>query len=246
MSASWEEEERFRRQLGLDQEPWKHGGWAQKPYHWKDNDMKAQNESEALAHMAATLKSTGKLSGTYTAWRDAKVEALDVLANYARFIGHELTSMVDVGVGDLDHLQLWEPFVKQRVSYLGIDGCKPILDAARERFPGLEFRQLLFSELKEDTLDKEPDLLLACDVLYHIPEDAVYSHLVEWLFGAAGRFVILTHATDMTAGPGGNGPGSPGFGWIPRPFEVPRGWTVIHSRNSVAPSRQRLLVLEKG
>ena len=208
--------------------------------------MKAQNESEALQHMAATLRDTGKLSGTYTQWRDAKVKALEFLDHHAG--AEQLECIVDVGVGDLDHLHRWDPFVHRRIDYLGIDGCKPIVDAAREQCPDLEFLQLMFSELKEDTLAgywQKPDLLIACDVLYHIPEDAVYSHLVEWLFASAGPWVMLTHATDMAAGPGGKGPGSPGFGWIPRPFEVPSGWSVIHSAGSAAPSKQRLLVLER-
>ncbi len=210
--------------------------------------MKAQNEGEVLEHMARKFGRTNKLSGSFASWRDAKVEALEVLANYARFIGHDLASVVDVGVGDLDHMQAWAPFAEQRVSYLGIDGCTAVVVAARERFPNYQFRQLLFSELKENTLAgywHRPDLLMACDVLYHIPEDAVYSHLLDWLFTAAGRFVILTHPTNTDAGSGGSGPGVPGFCWLPRLFEMPRGWTVIHSRNSVAPSKQRLLVLER-
>ncbi len=194
--------------------------------------MPAKNESEVLQHMALNFeRDDGIMSGRQVAWVAAKIASLE-------FIYEELNRpepyhpplrFFDIGCGDLMSWEAWAPFLERNIEYVGIDGTQSVIDRARERHPDLSIYECRFSDLQIDTI--ECDVIVACDVLHHLPTQELYDYLMSVLFdGEQHRAVVLTHALTPSGG-GGAKPGDPGFGWFARPFVVPDGWKVIHAHD---------------
>ena len=194
-----------------------------------------------LEHTAEVLRRHGKLSGMLPQWVKAKVTALDFI--WANCAGG-LATMLDVGIGDMAHMEAWDPFKRRALEYHGVDGCNAVLDRARERHPDLLFAFRAFSRLVQNC-GPVADLVVALDVFYHIQDDALHEQLRQWVFEHAGRYVLLSHATDMRQTfELGLRPGDNGFNWFPRPVPIPEGWKVLHQADCTQGSAaQRLLVL---
>lgn len=208
--------------------------------------MKARTEGEVLQHMNVWMGRHGRMSGALSQWARAKVAALDFIWTHC---AAGLASMLDIGVGDMAHLEQWEPFQNRAVEYHGVDGSIEVLKRARARYPELFLVQMPFSRLVEsEHHEEDTDLVVALDVFYHIQDDALHDSLRRWVFDHAGRYVLLSHATDMAQTfELGLRPGDPGFAWFPRPFTIPDGWQVLHQADCTeGAAAQRLLVLGRA
>jgi hypothetical protein len=199
---------------------------------------KATNESELLDHMTAMFKrENGIMSGFCAEWVKGKVgllEATHAALSAQTSEGLEPPSrvkFVDIGIGDMMPWEAWQPFIDRSISYIGVEGTPFVLERARGRHPDLDIVECRFSELADTVnLIDSPDVLVALDVLYHIPEQEVYDHVMSVLFDQGEHSaVILSFAPNTDWGSGGDGPGTNGFGWFPRPFVVPGDWSVINT-----------------
>jgi hypothetical protein len=190
----------------------------------------AKNEGEALEHMAVWFKRSRSIShNSRTTWVDRKVEALKTV--------EPVESVLELGVGDLAIMEAWSSF--DAVRYTGVDGCVPVIDNARARYPDREFILSPFSGLLEPSpampQARDHDLVLALDILYHIPEQAVHDGILSWIFGAR-KAVLLTYALEVRDY-GGKKPGQAGFAWFPRPevaeyLQRLEGWEQVFSADS--------------
>lgn len=212
--------------------------------------MKAENEGEALQHMAAQFEAGGGLlSGSNANWTMTKVRALKAMDLHARQVhGRPIMSLLDIGVGDMRYLEAWNRFGD--VYYMGVDGCPEVVEAAKQRHTDRLFIQLPFSQLvTEGIMDvMPPDAVLLLDVLYHIPDPDLDAALRYYVYRSPAEYIILSHATDPNQKfDQATGVGGPGFCWFPRPWYRPRGWDIIHQEDSTgAPQEQRLVVLARS
>ncbi len=222
--------------------------------------MKAATEAGVLDHMGRQYHQWGrKLSGTNASWVAAKVRALDVLLQDASKGDtqdeHEVFRFLDVGIGDMMHWAQWAPFTDGSVDYLGVDACADVLTDARAKHgerDNVLFMEWAFSDLVR--LHREGhtwpvDCIVALDVLYHVPDDVVYSGMMDLLFTEGEhRYVLVSYATHMSQKfNAGKKPGDPGYAWFPRPFNVPEGWESIHREASRgAPQHQELQLLRRS
>ena len=207
--------------------------------------MKAQTEGEVLQHMNVWMGRHGKMSGALSQWAKAKVAALDFIWRHcADEHGAPPANMLDIGVGDMAHLEQWSPFKRRALEYVGVDGSIEVLKRARAQYPDLPFTLRTFSQVVQNH-GPVADLVVALDVFYHIQDDVLHDNLRRWVFEHADHYVLLSHATDMGQKfELGLRPGDPGFAWFPRPFTVPDGWQVLHQADCTeGAAAQRLLVL---
>lgn len=203
--------------------------------------MKAQTEEALLEHMGAVYRAKGRTGPT--AWSPIKTHALEVIECHAGARGLPLGGMIDLGIGDMRHLEKWRLFAEDRIGYTGVEGNVDIIRDAAVRHPTKNFRYTPFSVLMQEEVGA--DLVVALDVLFHIPDASLYHAILKWLFVQPdARYVLVSYSPSVVRGAGGAGPGTPGFGWIPRPFpRPPEEWESIH-RATAPPGCGASLVLE--
>lgn len=204
---------------------------------------KAQDEAQALEHMRVSWKqSGGKLSGRSRGWVEAKVHALNLTSG--------VVSMLDLGIGDQDHLREWPPFASGDLYYEGVDGCPDILAAAQERSGGLERHVYLHLPFSTFVEGGEPtgvyDLVAALDVLYHIPDAELAQQLLDRAAAWSGRYLLYSEATDPSqAFDKAQHVGQPGFAWFPHKLTRPEGFRTVQTWDAPTLQRQRMLLLER-
>lgn len=212
----------------------------------------AKNEAEVLTHMGVCFERSGGKIGpaSDSAWSIVKAEALEAIE---REVGR-VEVVTDVGIGDLTPIERW---VERRGGwperYLGVDGCREVLEAARRRHPERLFVERTFEEFLGTAAPydriggpKAADVRLLFDVLYHVPSDETCRALFDWATQAVLGFA-LTYATNAQ-GFGGQRPGEAGFAWFPRP-EIGQwladldGWRLVHQNADfrAGPQQQRLV-----
>ncbi len=213
--------------------------------------MKAQNEAQSMEHMGIQFASEGGLlSGKFTEWTATKVEAMAAI--YADWLQNTPPEsvpfgMLDLGIGDMKYLTDWDGF--GGIRYTGVDGCEPVVNAARAAHPDLCFIHETFGQFLEPPCVPAMfpiDLVAAVDVLYHIPEDAVHDRVVDYVLGSRGRhrYALVTRAAKVVPTAGGAGPGTGGFSWFPRELPIPEHWDVLHQATGHAGSvNQELFAL---
>ena len=159
--------------------------------------MKAQNESESLAHMGAMLERHTMLSGRDLDWTNSKTHALQAIYAHwkdANPDSHTPFRITDLGIGDMLCLRNWEDFPETR--YVGVDGCPLVLEQAAERHPDLTFLDLSFYNLVKERTVFDTDLIVSLDTLYHIPSQEVHDKMVEVIFNDCNKkYAIISWAT---------------------------------------------------
>lgn len=98
---------------------------------------------------------------------------------------NNITSIIDHGVGDGNQLKLINT---ENKTYTGIDVSRTIIDSCIRMFtmdPTKRF--ILDTEIKNDNAQ----LVISCDVIYHLIEDTVYETYMNQLFNLSSKYVII-------------------------------------------------------
>ena len=104
-----------------------------------------------------------------------------------RFIKtNNVTSIIDYGVGDGNQLKLINT---QEIEYTGIDVSATVIDKCKDMFS--EDTTKSFIHTDRITTVSKGDLVLSCDVIYHLIEDSVYEEYMVNLFDMSERYVII-------------------------------------------------------
>lgn len=136
-------------------------------------------------------------AGSYNRLAQFKADVIgDILCEY------DVRSLIDFGVGDgnqLAQLKL-ESLSDGGIEYIGVDVSPKALSMCRERFPSLRF--MLDTDPALQTL--KCDMVMSCDVIYHLIEDRVYAKYMTDMFRMATKYVLiyaydfdLRHATHV-------------------------------------------------
>lgn len=108
----------------------------------------------------------------------------DIINN---FIGkNKIKSMVDYGVGDGNQLKLINT---EKLIYTGIDVSEFIISKCKEEFKDDKTKTFIHTDNIDNKLKAE--LVLSCDVIYHLIEEHVYKEYMENLFSMSKKYVII-------------------------------------------------------
>jgi hypothetical protein len=126
---------------------------------------------------------TGQSSGSGSYNELAQFKG-DIINNF--FEENEIKSIIDYGVGDGNQLKLIN--TKNRI-YTGIDVSEFIIKKCKEYFKNDETKKFIHSyEINEDS---KADVVLSCDVIFHLIEDDVYTEYMKNLFSMSNKYVII-------------------------------------------------------
>jgi cyclopropane fatty-acyl-phospholipid synthase-like methyltransferase len=104
-----------------------------------------------------------------------------------RFIKtNNITKIIDYGVGDGNQLKLIDT---RDIEYTGIDVSSTIIEKCKDMFSKDKTKSFIHTD-HIDTVSKG-DLLLSCDVIYHLIEDSVYEEYMTNLFAMSEKYVII-------------------------------------------------------
>ena len=133
--------------------------------YWNDRYLKKQNSG----------------SGSYNNLAKFKGDIIN------SFIGqNKIKSIVDYGVGDGNQLKL---FNTENLMYTGIDVSEFIISKCKEEFKTDNTKKFIHADNIDNKLKAE--LVLSCDVIYHLIEENVYKEYIEKLFSMSKKYVII-------------------------------------------------------
>lgn len=210
----------------------------------------AKSETEVLAHMGQHLRRHGEIGPANRAsWDNAKRTALRLADGLIRpELEYGLPRVLDLGVGDLRVMEGWGAYRERRIDYVGVEGCDEVRRAAQAKCPypihGITFGELVKPVAYEPGWSRSVDIVVALDVLYHIPSAELHGQLVDWIASRPARAVVISYATAQQDF-GGRAVGEPGFAWFPWPFPrdvlTDRGYRPLMSVDYTGgPQKQRL------
>lgn len=101
-------------------------------------------------------------------------------------IHNEIQSMIDYGVGDGNQLKLINT---ENIEYIGIDVSPTVIDLCKHIF--LDDNTKSFFDMTAIPENIRSDVVISCDVLYHLIEEDVYQKYLENLFHWSDKFVII-------------------------------------------------------
>ena len=108
----------------------------------------------------------------------------DIINNFIE--KNEIKSMVDYGVGDGNQLKLINT---EKLIYTGIDVSEFIISKCKEEFKDDKTKTFIHADNIDNELKAE--LVLSCDVIYHLIEEHVYKEYMDNLFSMSNRYVII-------------------------------------------------------
>ena len=108
----------------------------------------------------------------------------DVINNFIE--KNEIKSIVDYGVGDGNQLKLINT---EKLIYTGIDVSEFIISKCKEEFKDDKTKTFIHTNNIDNELKAE--LVLSCDVIYHLIEEHVYKEYMDNLFSMSNRYVII-------------------------------------------------------
>lgn len=120
-------------------------------------------------------------NGSYNKLAEFKAQ---IINNFIQ--NNNIHTIIDYGVGDGNQLRL---FHIQNQHYIGIDVSPTIIKKCKQIFQNDPYKKFI---LDSDmiTLPKA-DLVLSCDVIYHLIEDQVYNNYMKNLFTMSNKYVII-------------------------------------------------------
>tara|TARA_B100001094_G_C18162381_1_gene790094 strand:+ start:1660 stop:2274 length:615 start_codon:yes stop_codon:yes gene_type:complete len=101
-------------------------------------------------------------------------------------ISRNVNSLIDYGVGDGNQLKLIDT---ENRTYTGIDVSPFIVEKCREIFKDDKTKKFILCDNIDNNL--EADLVLSCDVIYHLIEDHVYEEYMTNLFKMSRKYVVI-------------------------------------------------------
>ncbi len=99
---------------------------------------------------------------------------------------NNISSIIDYGVGDGNQLKLLD--TKNKI-YTGIDVSKFIISKCKEIFKNDKTKKFIHIDDIDNNL--KADLVLSCDVIYHLIEDDIYKEYMKNLFYMSNKYVII-------------------------------------------------------
>ena len=99
---------------------------------------------------------------------------------------NQIKSIVDYGVGDGNQLKL---FNTENLIYTGIDVSEFIISNCKEEFKDDKTKKFIHVDNIDNKL--KGDMVLSCDVIYHLIEDSVYHEYMKNLFSLSKKYVII-------------------------------------------------------
>jgi predicted O-methyltransferase YrrM len=107
----------------------------------------------------------------------------DIINNFINT--NKIKTIIDYGVGDGNQLKLIN--TKDKI-YTGLDISPTIITKCQEIFKDDASK---FFRVDNDTNNIKAELVLSCDVIYHLIEDNVYEKYMNKLFDMAEKYVII-------------------------------------------------------
>jgi hypothetical protein len=98
----------------------------------------------------------------------------------------QIHSVIDFGMGDGNQLGVLN-IVESRIAYTGLDVSPSAIEMCRAKYPGLRF--MLDTEAASVALSA--DLVMSCDVIYHLIEDSVFTRYMDAMFKMADKYVLI-------------------------------------------------------
>ena len=110
---------------------------------------------------------------------------------------YNIQSVIDHGVGDGNQLKLLNT---EALQYTGIDVSPTIITHCKSMFKDDVNKQFFHTSAFDSTMRSE--LVLSCDVLYHLINDTVYYNYIKQLFTYSTKYVIIyANNTDLNHAP---------------------------------------------
>lgn len=100
---------------------------------------------------------------------------------------NSINSMIDYGVGDGNQLKL---FNTKNIKYVGLDVSTTIIDKCNELFKNDVTKEFYHMD-NFNTATNTADVVLSCDVLYHLIDDNIYYSYLKTLFEMSNKYVII-------------------------------------------------------
>jgi len=125
----------------------------------------------------------GQTSGSGSYNKLAQFKA-DVINNFIEKT--QIKSIIDYGVGDGNQLKL---ITTENLTYTGIDVSEIIISKCEREFKDDNTKRFIHADNIVDDLRAE--LVLSCDVIYHLIEEHVYKKYMENLFTFSKKYVII-------------------------------------------------------
>jgi trans-aconitate methyltransferase len=119
-------------------------------------------------------------SGSYNKLAEFKAEIINNFINDTNS-----NSIIDYGVGDGNQLKLIN--TQGRV-YTGIDISPVVIDKCRIMFRDDKTKTFI---LDNNINNLRAELVLSCDVIYHLIEDAVFQKYIHNMFEMSTRYIII-------------------------------------------------------
>ena len=130
---------------------------------------------------ARYVKGENSGSGSYDELAQFKA---DVINDFVE--KNHIKSIVDYGVGDGNQLKL---FNTENLIYTGIDVSEFIISKCKENFKDDKTKKFIHVDNIDNELKGE--LVLSCDVIYHLIEEHVYKEYMDKLFSMSKKYVII-------------------------------------------------------
>ena len=99
---------------------------------------------------------------------------------------NNINTIIDYGVGDGNQLKLIN--TKNKI-YTGIDVSETVISKCKNIF--LEDKTKSFIHVDNINSNLKSDLVLSCDVLFHLIEDEIYEEYMKKLFNMSKKYVII-------------------------------------------------------
>ena len=98
---------------------------------------------------------------------------------------NNITSMIDYGMGDGNQLKY---FNINNIDYTGIDVSLTVIDNCKKIYNNDDKKKFIHDEQIENI---EANLVISCDVIYHLIEDNIYFEYMKNLFNMSNKYVII-------------------------------------------------------
>lgn len=142
--------------------------------YWDDRYKKGGNSGDGSYNNLAIFKS-------------------QIINSFLLHTTNSIESIIDYGVGDGNQLSLLNLADKK---YIGLDVSSFIINKCKELYQNDINKGFCHIDNNIDFNEFKSDVVLSCDVLYHLIEDHVYYFYIDNLFKMSNKYVII-YANDI-------------------------------------------------